>query len=576
MNSKTVTINCVDSSYDYKALSKYLSLSLGKVLENIVHLDQTCSIRGRSIFDNLHLLRNTYNYCEQKQIKCAFVSLDMQKAFDRVEYDFLFHCLEAYGFGENVVQWIRVLYTNISSSVITNGHISFPFPVTRGVRQGCSLSPLLYVLCLEPLLIRIRNHSNISGLHLPGTTESAVTSGYADDVTGIVTTEESVGNLLDTCTEYGLASGSKLNMGKSKGLWIGAWSDRDDQLFGIVWGKKIKICGVWFGVGYSPGQFWMSLVIKLDKNLNLWRTRNLSLTGRANVVNVCGLSKLWYVASSIAMPPAYIKMFNKLIFKYFWNLKMVEPVARNTVYQSKLQGGFNIVDIASKVSAFHLQHVQKLISSHNAKWTYFAIYWIGMTLRHHNPSFASNLIPHCLDYVPPFYAKVKASYLAFMAAKPDFIFGTVSTKTFYWHILDPKLKVPRVFALHPQVKFARVLSNVHNPFVDVAYRDVAWRCIHSVLPVNAYLYRLNIPVVSQNCTFGCAVPESVNHLFFECPFSKKLYSIIVPWIDTLSVHTIPYVRGTIASDFFLYLILSLFLINVSGMLLCTLFLWPNM
>jgi hypothetical protein len=223
---------------DYKCMSKVMCLRLGNVLSSLVHVDQTCSVKGRSIFDNVHLLRNVLDYCEQKDLKCAFVSLDMMKAFDRVEYGFMYKCLQAYGFGKSFMSWVRVFYTNISSSVITNGHISFPFPVTRGVRQGCALSPLLYVLCLEPLLIRIRANTDIVGLSLPGTMEDAKASGYADDVTGIVTTEASVGHLLDTCTQYGLASGSKLNMGKTKGLWIGRWQFRNDQPAGLVWGKK--------------------------------------------------------------------------------------------------------------------------------------------------------------------------------------------------------------------------------------------------------------------------------------------------------------------------------------------------
>ena len=56
----------------------------------------------------------------------------------------------AFGFADNVLKWMKPFYTNISASVIVNNHISDSFPILRGVRQGCSLSPLLYVLCFEP------------------------------------------------------------------------------------------------------------------------------------------------------------------------------------------------------------------------------------------------------------------------------------------------------------------------------------------------------------------------------------------------------------------------------------------
>jgi hypothetical protein len=119
-------------------------------------------------------------------------------------------------------------------------------------------------------------------------------------------------------------------MGKTKGLWLGNWKNRNDQPAGIVWGKKIKICGVWFGVGFSPGDFWLSVVEKFEKSLTFFKSRNLSFTGKANIVNIMGLSKLWYVSTCLVVPALYIRKFNKLVFKYFWG-RQWEPVSRNTL-----------------------------------------------------------------------------------------------------------------------------------------------------------------------------------------------------------------------------------------------------
>jgi hypothetical protein len=100
-------------------------------------------------------------------------------------------------------------------------------------------------------------------------------------------------------------------MGKTKGLWLGQWENRNDQIAGIVWGKKIKMCGVWFGVGFSPGEFWRSVLDKFDQSLKFFKSRNLAFTGKANVVNIMGLSKLWYVSASTVVPDIYITSFNK-------------------------------------------------------------------------------------------------------------------------------------------------------------------------------------------------------------------------------------------------------------------------
>ena len=153
---------------DYKILTKILANRVRLVLPKIIHVDQTCSVAGRSILDNAHLLRNVQDYVDQKNLGAAFVSLDQQKAFDRVHWGYLRQVLENFGFGPNFRRWVEILYTDINSAVLCNGNISQTFSLTRGVRQGCPLSPLLYILSLEPLGCAIRSDPKIHGIKLPG------------------------------------------------------------------------------------------------------------------------------------------------------------------------------------------------------------------------------------------------------------------------------------------------------------------------------------------------------------------------------------------------------------------------
>ena len=126
---------------DYKIISKVLTLRLRKVIGDIVHPDQTCSIPGRSIQDNIHLIRNLIEYANSKQISAAIISLDQAKAFDRVSHSYLFDVLHAFGFKPQFIAMVKLLYTDIKSKIIVNGFISSEFAVERSVRQGCSLSP---------------------------------------------------------------------------------------------------------------------------------------------------------------------------------------------------------------------------------------------------------------------------------------------------------------------------------------------------------------------------------------------------------------------------------------------------
>ena len=101
-------------NFDYKIICKVLTNRLKKVMSSIINIDQTCAIPGRSIFDNCHLLRNIIDYAGQKKIETLIVSLDLEKAFDKVSHQYLFTVLEKFGFGPDFSKWIRLLYTDVT------------------------------------------------------------------------------------------------------------------------------------------------------------------------------------------------------------------------------------------------------------------------------------------------------------------------------------------------------------------------------------------------------------------------------------------------------------------------------
>ena len=168
---------------DYKIISKVITKKLSKVLHKIIHPDQTSSIPGRSIIDNCHLFRNIMHYIRQKPSNLALISLDQEKAFDHINHSYMFKVLKHFGFSNTFIDWNKLLYTNIHSKLIINQHISTHFPIQKGVRQGCPLSPLLYVIVFETLLTKIRASPNINGLQLLGTNEDTKISAFADDAT---------------------------------------------------------------------------------------------------------------------------------------------------------------------------------------------------------------------------------------------------------------------------------------------------------------------------------------------------------------------------------------------------------
>lgn len=142
------------------------------------------------------------------------ISLDAEKAFDRVEWEYLFALLK-FGFGDNFISWVKLLYTSPQASVQTNDMRSEYFTLERGTRQGCPLSPSLFALAIEPLAISLRSSPSFHGV-IRDNVEYRL-SLYADDLLLYVTDPASclpsIQSTLDTFSSF---SGYKLNLQKSE------------------------------------------------------------------------------------------------------------------------------------------------------------------------------------------------------------------------------------------------------------------------------------------------------------------------------------------------------------------------
>ena len=89
------------------------------------------------------------DFTPSKNIPGLLIFIDFLKAFDCLEWNFLFSCLKVFNFGPDFIRWVEIFYKNIQSCVINNGFASDFFALERGVRQGIPLSPYLFVLAGE-------------------------------------------------------------------------------------------------------------------------------------------------------------------------------------------------------------------------------------------------------------------------------------------------------------------------------------------------------------------------------------------------------------------------------------------
>ena len=324
-----------------------------KVLPTLINPDQTSYVKGRYIGENVRLIYDLLQYTDKLNKKGIAIFLDFKKAFDSIEWNYLLQTLRLFNFGLDIQNWIKIFYNNVTSCVLNNGHASTFFSLQRGVRQGCPLSGILFVLGIELLSLSIRSDPTIKGIQV--NKHELKISQYADDTTVFVRDLDSVTSLLKLLNEFNECSGLEINKTKTEAMWLGEWKEKTDEPFGFKWPKEpINALGVSFSYNNANADRlnFGEKILSLEKTLNTWKRRNLTLYGKINIVKTLGISKLIYSASVLPVPVHYIQEINKLTFDFIWAGKPPK-IKRNTLIGNKKDGGlkmcdFNIMEKLSK------------------------------------------------------------------------------------------------------------------------------------------------------------------------------------------------------------------------------------
>ena len=262
---------------DYKIASKAIATRIEKVLPLLINSNQTGFVKGRYIGENIRLINDMLEQTKAQDIPGILLLLDFRKAFDTVEWGFIQNTLDLFNFGSNIKQWVRTFYNNTESSVLHNGYTTNYFKLSRGVRQGCPLSPYLFILGAEILAARVRLERNIEGITILNTEHKI--SQFADDTSLFLKNIDSITNAIEILRLFGNISGLKLNLGKTKAIWLGSWRHKENKPLGLNWtNEPVRALGIF--ISYNEQENDKKNVAKKIDNLNikldLWRGRKLS------------------------------------------------------------------------------------------------------------------------------------------------------------------------------------------------------------------------------------------------------------------------------------------------------------
>lgn len=202
---------------DLKLLSKILANRLKPLLSSLIGPDQVGFMPGREARDNIIKALLLTHAAHSRGIEGLLLSMDAEKAFDRISWDYMLAVCRHVGLGTHMMAWITALYQNPFARIKLNGVLSDRVQIANGTRQGCPLSPLLFILSLEPFIRKVNKNQSISGFEIANRTYK--TAAYADDLLFFLTKPHiTIPNLLDEFAHYGYISNLKINYSKSEAM----------------------------------------------------------------------------------------------------------------------------------------------------------------------------------------------------------------------------------------------------------------------------------------------------------------------------------------------------------------------
>ena len=541
INWRPISLLCCD----YKIIAKALANRTKNVLHSILSPTQTSSVPGRSIFQNLNLMRDILVFCDIKKINAFILSIDQEKAFDKLNRTFLLKILDRMNFGTRFISWIETLYKGNKGHLLLNGYVSSVFDIERGVRQGCPLSAILYSIYIETLALAIKREPTIFGIPIPGKQNQKIIQ-YADDMNLLLSDRTSFYDLSTLFRRFQRATGSTINANKTKGLVLGKPKMPDRRCIDIIWRNKegMEVLGILFFPKYETTRLrnWLKIRSEMEAQIRKLKSRPLSLKGKVLLLNTVVMAKMWYVASVYPNPSEkkFKKSIYKPIFNFLWNKENASPIKKKTVFQPRERGGLGLKDFEIQQISMQLKFIQDLVDKDNtAPWTQLGRYWLGLHLAPINNDWnflIGNDVPKPDDgYVPTYYKEILQQFQNIY--KSDFRY---ETSIIYKDLLQQKAHYPKSFTsfwVDHRVDPETMWKHIYTSYADGWRQDIHYKFNHRILPTNAFLKHRFKGKGYENQSDICPIcqvqKETIQHLFFRCTGTRPILRYIYPSLTCL-------------------------------------------
>ena len=369
---------------DYKLFTKIIALRIQSVMDTIINPMQKGFLKGRNISEIIRIIDDSLYAANQYNTPGLMVSIDFKKAFDSISKASIINSLQIFNFGPYITNMVSTLITNSESCVRNGGWHSSWFPCERGVRQGCCVSPYLFLMVAEILSIKLRNSEDIKGICIcPVDKKLNKIIQYADDLSLFVKNETELESALKIIENFTLISGLELNRQKSIVLPIGGYQHNEDTSLDVKWLKPnecIKVLGIYFSGIKEASRIdlnWKPKIEKMMQIVNRWNKREISLYGRIILCKTFLLSQINYVMQSLSLPEQVLNEIDSIFFRFIWHKRgskkrVFEKIKRKVLCLEVKQGGLKMISVKDQQNIYNIKWISKIVKQSDSQTAYLA------------------------------------------------------------------------------------------------------------------------------------------------------------------------------------------------------------
>ena len=405
----------------YKIMTRCMSDALQPSMPFLIAPEQNAFQRFKYIFDDNRTVQDLMAYVEQQGQGGVLLFCDQKGAYPRIQFDFLYRVLGTMGLHDDFIMMVKALYANARVHMKVNGVVGDGFRPRNALHQGCCVSPLLYILCLQTFMSLMATDdgdgdaaSRLRGLMVPSVDREGETEvfaiGYADDLVGTLRDEDQLPRFKKLLGVYERGSGAENDWDeKTVALRIGslrasthmpAWDGpAASQLFKD---EVVRYLGIFLGTDEQVAREWEKRVTaKIRARYARWLTRGgaRSMLGRNIVIKTSVMAVAWYLVSNQTPPNIddMMSAWERESWRYFEQSAAALPAAaaaapegtalaarragtsvasRHVLVQDYLEGGMRCLNVEVHVRATYMRHVRRLLDPAPQHWKGMAMHWI--------------------------------------------------------------------------------------------------------------------------------------------------------------------------------------------------------